>query len=447
VLKPIFRFREPGESLAHALVVWALACAVAVVAVLLSRHATDGGLLYANVLLTSTLITREGLRVLENNLTATRCVNRQFDDKFGVEGAKIGQIVNARKPIRVIGRTGQAAQIEGITETSVPVPLTTQAGVDLEVSQADLLLAIDDFGDRLLKPCIASIANRMDADVCALATQVANMEGLPGTTPNAILTYLLAGVDLDNNATPMDNDRHLILTPLAQAYIIDALKGLFQQADAIAQQYVKGQMGRAVGFNWYMDQNIFTYTVGALGGVPLVNGANQTGTSLITNGWTAAAAPRLLVGDDFTIAGVHSVNPQSRQSTGILQKFTVQLAASSDGSGNLTATIAPPIIPSGQYQTVDASPASGAAITVLGPANTQSPQNLAFHRDAFTLVTADLPEPRGVDMSGRLSDKQLGVSILFVRAYDVFSGQLISRLDILYGTAVLRQELAARIAA
>jgi hypothetical protein len=428
----------------------ALAVLVGAVLVLAWHGASSADfalLLLGNVLLTSTLITREGLRVLENHLTTTKCVNRQFDDKFGVSGAKVGQIVNARKPIRVLGRTGQAAQIEGITETSVPVPLTTQAGVDLEVSQADLLLSIDDFGDRILKPCIASIANRMDADVNALATQVANMEGTPGTTPNQLLTYLLAGVDLDNNAAPMDNDRHLVLTPIAQAYIIDALKGLFQQADRISQQYIKGQMGQAIGFAWYMDQNISTYTTGLQGGVPLVNAAGQTGNTLVTNGWTAAVANRLGVGDVFTVAGVHAVNPQSRQSTGILQKFTVSAIAASDGSGNLTVTFQPPILPNGQYQTVDIAPTAGAAITVIGAASTQSPQNLAFHRDAFTLVTADLPEPRGVDMSGRLSDKQLGISILFVRAYDVFSGQLIARLDVLYGVAVLRQEIAARIAA
>lgn len=430
------------------LLVWLVAAVACLVTYTLGHNPYDSVLvLVGNVLLTSTLITKESMRVLENNLTAGHCVNRQFDDKFAVEGAKVGQIVNARKPIKVIGRTGQAAQIEGITETSVPVPLTTQAGVDIEISQADLLLSIDDFGDRILKPCIASIANRMDADICALATAVANMEGTPGTTPNAILTYLLAGVDLDNNATPMDNDRHLILTPIAQAYIIDALKGLFQQASAIAQQYIKGQMGTAVGFHWYMDQNATTYTVGTQGGVPLVVGANQTGNTLITNGWTAAALQRLNIGDVFTLAGVHSVNPQSRQSTGILMRFTVSVPGSSDGAGNMTITFQPPLIPSGQYQTVDTTAAGGAAITVFGASATQSPQNLAFHRDAFTLVTADLPEPRGVDMAGRLSDKQLGVSILFVRAYDVFSGQLISRLDLLYGTAVLRQELAARIAA
>ncbi len=408
---------------------------------------TPDALLHDNILLTSTLITREAMMVLENNLTTTKCVNRQYDDKFGVEGAKVGQIVNARKPIRVVGRTGQAAQIEGITETSVPVALTTQAGVDLEVSQADLLLSIDDFGDRILKPVIASIANRMDADVNALATQVANMQGTPGVTPSALLTYLLAGVDLDNSAAPMDGDRHLVLTPLSQAYIIDALKGLFQQASAIAEQYAKGQMGMAIGFTWYMDQNISTFTVGPQGGTPLVNLAGQTGPSLNTKGWTGAIAVRLNAGDRFTVAGVYSVNPQSRQSTGILQKFVVTASFSSDGSGNGAVSISPPIIPSGQYQTVNASPADAAAITVQGAANTQSPQNLAFHRDAFTLVTADLPMPRGVDMSGRLSDKQLGISLLFVRAYDIMSGQLITRVDVLYGVAVLRQELACVIAA
>lgn len=400
-----------------------------------------------NTLLTSTLITREAMRVLENNLTATKCVNRQYDDKFGVEGAKVGQIVNARKPIRVIGRTGMGAQLEAITETSVPVPLTTQAGVDLEVSQADLLLSIDDFGDRILKPCVASIANRMDADVCALAKSVAAVVGTPGTPPSALLTYLLAGVALDNQATPMDGDRHLVLTPMSQAVIVDALKGLFHQASAIEEQYAKGQMGTAIGFKWYMDQNIYTQTVGPLGGAPVVDLANQTGDTINTRGWTAAAAPRLNIGDDFTIAGVYEVNPQSRQSTGALQRFTVTQAFSSDAAGKGGVHVSPPLVPSGQYQTVSASPADGAAITVLGAAGTSSPQNLAFHRDAFTLVCADLPMPRGVDMSGRLSDKQLGISILFVRAYDIMAGQLISRLDVLYGVAVLRQELACRIAA
>jgi hypothetical protein len=444
------RFREPGESLTHALLMWAVASGLVYAAALLLEHVFGGGagasILFAdNTLLTSTLITRESMRVLENNLTTVKCVNRQYDSKFGVEGAKIGQIVNARKPIRVVGRTGQAASIEPITETSVPVPLTTQAGVDLEVSQADLLLKIDDFGDRILKPCVANIANRMDADTAAIAQQFWENVGTPATTPNALLTYLLAGVALDNNLAPQDNERHLILTPLSQAYIVDALKGLFQQSSKIAEQYVEGKMGRAIGFSWYMDQNLPTQTVGPQGGMPLVNGAGQSGNSLITDGWTAAAASRLVTGDRFTIAGVYQVNAQSRVSNGNLQEFVVTAPASSDGSGNLTVYFNPPLVASGQYQTVDSLPADNAAITVVGAANAVSPTNIAFHRDAMTIVTADLPLPRGVDMAGRLSDKQLGMSISFVRAYDVFSGQLISRLDVLYGCALLRGELGTVI--
>lgn len=400
-----------------------------------------------NQLLSSTLITREALRVLENNLTFTRNVNRQYDDKFGIEGAKVGQVINARKPPRYVGRSGQAAQVEAISETTVPVPLTTQFGVDLEVSSADLLLNIDDFGDRILKPAVAVIANKIDSDGLSLVTQIANAVGTPGTTPNALLTYLLAGVALDNNAAPQDGQRYITITPLMQAYIVDALKGLFQQASAISEQYRKGRMGTAIGFEWEMDQNCPTFTVGPQGGTPLVNGAGQTGSTLVTKGWTSAAASRLVAGDVFTVAGVYMVNPQSRQSTGQLMQFTVGAGFSSDGSGNGSVTISPALIPSGQFQTVSASPTDGAAITVLGAANTVSPQGVAYHRDAFTLVSADLPVPRGVDMAGRLADKQLGISIRFIRQYDVNSDQFISRLDVLYGWAVLRMELASRIAA
>ncbi len=440
------RFRDPGESLIHALLMWTIAVSVGYLfASLFSPH---GSVLFAdNLLLTSTLITRESMRVLEANLTIVKCVNRQYDSKFGVEGAKVGQIVNARKPIRVVGRVGQAAVIEPITETSVPVPLTTQAGVDLEISQADLLLKIDDFGDRILKPCIANVANRMDADMGAIGTQFWNNQGTPGTTPNALLTYLLAGVALDNNLAPQDGERHLILTPLSQAYIVDALKGLFQQASKIAEQYVEGKMGRAIGFIWYMDQNLPTQVIGPQGGVPIVSAAGQSGNSITTSGWTAAAANRLGPGDTFTIAGVYMVNAQSRVSNGTLQQFEVTAPIDSDSGGLATIYFQPPIVASGQYQTVDSLPANSAAITVTGTANVQSPQNLAFHRDAMTIVTADLPLPRGVDMSGRLADKQIGISISFVRAYDVMSGQLISRLDVLYGVALLRGELGDRIQA
>jgi len=391
------------------------------------------------------MITNEALRVLVNNLAFTNRVNRQYSNKFAIEGAKIGTVVNARKPPRYIGRTGTAIGIEDATETQVPVTLTTQFGVDISFSSADLTLSISDFSDRFIKPAIATIANKIDFDGLQLYKTVPNSVGTPGTVPNALLTYLLAGVKLDDNATPMDGERSVIINPLMQATIVDALKGLFQSSTEIKAQYEKGKMGTAAGFDWYMDQNVGVATIGPLGGTPLVNGAAQTGTNLVTDGWTAAAASRLVQGDVFTIAGVFGVNPQNRQSTGALQQFVVTAAVSSDGAGNATIPIFPALTLTGAFQTVTALPADNAAITVVGAASTSSPQGLAFHKDAFTFVSADLQLPRGVDMAARVSDPETGLSIRMVRQYVIATDQFPCRLDILYGWKELRPETACRI--
>lgn len=401
-----------------------------------------------NTLLTISMITREALRVLENNLTFAKNVNRQYDDKFGVEGAKIGTVLNVRKPPRYLGRVGQALQVEGSVETQVPVTLNVQFGVDLQFSSQDLSLSIDDFSDRFVKPAIACVANKIDADGLALYNQIYQSVGTPGTAPSALLTYLQAGVKLDDSAAPMDGLRSIVITPLMQATIVDALKTLFQQATAIAEQYAKGQMGRAIGFDWYMDQNCSAHQTGTWAGTPLVNGANQIGATIIVDGWTNPT-DTLKKGDNFTLAGVFKVNPQSRQSTGSLQDFIIT-ADTTMTSGSMTLPIDPPIIISGANQTVTGSPADNAVMLMFNGTTTQfsnklSPTGLLFHRDAFTLVTADLPLPGGVDMAARVSDKQLGISIRMIRAYDINTDLFPCRLDILYGWAVLRPELACRM--
>lgn len=400
----------------------------------------------ANTLLTISMITREALLVLENNLTFTKGVNRQYDSRFGVEGAKIGTVLNVRKPPRYVGRTGTAISIEDATETQVAVTLDTQFGVDITFTSEDLALKIDDFSKRFISPAVATVANKIDHAGLALYKTVYNSVGVPATVPSALLTYLKAGVKLDENAAPMDGQRSICITPMMQATIVDALKGLFQQSAAIASQYRRGQMGTAIGLDWFMDQNCNTHTVGPQGGTPLVNGSTSSGaTTLVTDGWTSSAASRLKEGDIFTIAGVNSVNPQSRQSTGSKQQFVVTADVSSDGSGNLTAAISPAITSSGAFQTVDALPADNAALAIIGAASAQSPQGILHHKDAFTLAMADLPLPQGTDMAARVSDPQLGMSIRMIRDYDITTDKFPCRLDVLFGWAALRPELACRI--
>lgn len=418
----------------------------------------------ANNLLTPIMITRDAARVLENNLVFTKFVNREYSDEFAVRGAKIGATINVRIPPQYVGRTGVNLAVEDAVETYRPLTLTTQFGVDIAFTTQDMTLSIDDFSDRFIKPAMATIANKVDYDGMQMAkNNTWNQVGTPGTVPNSGLTYLQAGVKLKNMAVPLDDNISAVLSPLAEATLVDAQKGLFQQADAIADQYRSGTMGRAFGMKFSMDQNVPLHTVGPLGGSPAVNGAQSasaapsgnitssganllTPFSLVTNGWTAAAALRARAGDVFTLAGVFSVNPQSRQSTGQLQQFVVTADANSDGSGNATINILPRPIFSGPFQNVTSASNNIPTTTPLvftGTASTGYTQDLVFHKDAYMLGTADLIMPDGVDWKARVQYK--GISIRAVRQYRIGTDDLPTRLDVLYGWNPLYPQLAARV--
>lgn len=399
----------------------------------------------SNTLLTISMITREAAMVLENNLTFAKHVNRDYDDKYAIEGAKIGDTVNVRKPPRYVGRTGQTLSIENSTETSVPVQLTTQFGVDIQFSSKDLALNIDDFSKRFIKPAMAVVANKIDRDGLLLYQTVYNATGAPGTAPTDLDYFLKGNAKLADEACPQDGQLATVLSPWTQASMVQGLKGLFQSSSQIKEQYEQGNMGLAAGQKFSMDQNVYNHTVGPLGGSPLVTLAGSSGNTLVTRGWTSAAASRLKKGDVFTIAGVYAVNPQSRQNTGQLRQFVVTADFSSDASGNGSVSISPALTASGQFQTINAMPIDGAAITVLGAANTVTPANLIYHPAAFTLASADLPLPGGVDMAARLSSKKLGMSVRMVRAYDIVNDIFPCRLDVLYGWAAIYPELACRV--
>ena len=398
-----------------------------------------------NILLTISMITREALRVLENVLVLAKYVRRDFDDKFAVEGAKIGSTLNIRKPPRYTVRIGQALAIQNATETQVPLSLDTQSGVDIEFSSQDLALSIDDFSERFIYPAIAAVANDIDARGLLLYRDIYNAIGTPGVVPASMLLYLQNKQRLGEEAVPMDGLLSMVVTPGMEAVIVNALSGLFQESTKIAEQYAKGTMGRALGFKFSMDQNIATHTSGVFttGSTPLTNGANQTGNSLITDGWAASTAI-FSRGDVFTL-GINAVNPQSRADTGALRQFVVTDDVTSSGAGAATIPIEPAMTLTGPFQTVAALAADGVALTMLGAESTASPQGLGFHKDAFVFASADLPLPGGVDKAARVSDKQLGMSLRMIRAYDINSDNWPCRLDILSGWATLYPELACRM--
>jgi hypothetical protein len=412
-----------------------------------------------NNLLTISKITNEALMVLENELTFTNNVTREYDDQFAVTGAKIGNTLNVRRPGRFIGTTGPALNVEDFNETSVPVTLSTQFHVDTQFTTQDLALSLDMFSDRVLKPAVAAIANKMDLDGLTMAkNNVANIVGTAGTPPTGLITYLTAGAYLDSEGAPRDGRRSCVVEPFTSATIVDSLKGLFVPSDVIGKQYTKGMMGRdSAGMNWYMDQNVVNQTFGSYAGKTL-SVATNTASFGIATGWAqfgtlqlvASAALTLNQGDVIQIAGVFAVNPQNRAAygSGKLRNFVVQSTTAVATGGGTAVTVSPAIITGGQFQNVVVQTTSGTAVvTPFNNTGTVSPQNLVFHKNFATLATADLELPDGVHFAGRASDKDLGLSIRVVRQYTINNDSIPTRLDVLYGWAPLYPELGCRVAA
>ena len=414
----------------------------------------------ANTLLTISKITNEALMVLENELTFTSEVNREYDDQFAVSGAKIGSTVNVRKPARFIGTTGPNLSVEDFNETSIPVTLNTQFHVDTQFSTADLALSLDMFSDRVIKPGVAAIANKIDRDGLVLAkNSIANIVGTAGVPPTSLLTYLTGQAYLDSEGAPRDGRRACIVEPFTSATIVDSLKGLFMPSQKISEQYEKGMMGTdSAGMRWRMDQNVVSQTFGSYATATLSTNTT-TFTGSLTSGWassstitisaTSAAAP-IQQGDVITIANVYAVNPQNRQPYGTnrLRNFVVTSAVTIASGGSASVTVSPAIITAGQFQNVYVSATSSSAVvTPFNNTGTVSPQNIILHRNCETLACADLELPAGVVFAGRASDKELGLSIRCVRQYTINNDSIPCRLDVLYGWAMLYPELGCRVAA
>lgn len=415
----------------------------------------------ANQLLTRQEITRAPLMTLENELRVLRQFYRDLDVEFGKKGGKIGETIYVRKPARFIGRDGQAWNPEGMVDTQVPITINQQSGVDFEFSTAEKYLTLDDFKTRYADKAAIAIANKLDYRCASVATtNIANQVGTPGTTPglsstDAFNIYGNANTILTQMGFPLKSSpRMLVLNSAMNLGWTTFAKAFFNPQSELAKQWKTGQVSNALGDEWFEDENINVQTIGALGGTPAVNGANQTGTALITDGWTATIAALLNVGDTIQITGVFSVNPQSRVSTGRLQDFVVQATAASDGGGNSTLTIMPAIVPSGQFQNVTNAPADNSLIQVYHTAaagqgaiaGLASPQGLLLTKECMAFVSFPGDVPDGVDMGFEDRSNEIGVSLRFVRIFSGKEDMWITRYDVYYGMGPLYMEGGVRIA-
>lgn len=400
----------------------------------------------ANTLLTIDKVTNEAVRVLHSSTAFLKNINKEYDDQFAQSGAKIGDTLRVRKPPKYTVRDGRVMSVQNATETFVSLPVTTQKGVDMNFTSAEFAMSIDDFSQRFLKPSMSVLGAVLDFNALSMTLDVYNSVGAPGTTPASFQVWADAGAKLDDNLAPRDGDRTAILSPAAMARTVDGLKGLFQAGDAIADQYRSGVMARAIDLKWAIDQNVRNVTMGTRSGTVQVTCPSgfTTGTSTVNIDGLAGATDTVKRGEVFTIGSVFDVNAETKQTLTTLKQFVVlsdATASSNAAALNVSPTVYGPT--SGALQNVSALPADNASVTFYGTTSTSVyPQNLIFHRDAFTFATADLKLPRSAEMAAR--KVQDGISLRIWEGADITNDQFPTRSDVLFGYATIYPELACR---
>lgn len=394
----------------------------------------------ANTILTPTAVTRKALMILHQKLAFVGTIERQYDNQFAKDGGKIGDSLKIRLPNKYTTATGTTITPQATAEESVTLTVATQRHVPMSFFTAELTLNLDDFSDRILDPAMAVLAAAIENDAFNMALDVYQQVGTPGSTPTALLTYLTAGARLDDSLAPR-TQRNIQLGPLAAATLIDALKGLFQDSATIAKQYRDGLLGRTGGFDWYANTLIKRFSNGDTVASITVSGATQTGATLVLG--NTANTETWKKGQIFTAAGCYEVHPETKVSTGVLQKFVITADVTSTTT-TTTVAISPSIVTSGAKQNVSASPTNGGAIVFDGTASLQYGLILAYFKQAFAISFADLHMPKGLDFAAR--EVMDGISMRILRDYAVLTDEIITRLDVLYGYKTIRPELACRIA-
>lgn len=389
-------------------------------------------------LLTPTAVTREALRVLHQKLNFIGSINRQYDDSFAKSGAKIGDTLKIRMPNRYTVRTGKTLDTHDIAEESQDFKISTQKGVDMNFSTAELTLSLDDFSKRILEPAMAVLAANIEFDAMSMFKDVFNAQWNAGSA----ITYndVLAGrVLMQRNLAPL-NDRSANLNSQDMADLVKDTKTLFNDQAQVAKQYKEGYMGRAAGYD-FMENTLWPgFTRGAANTSYVVNTSTgiTSGSSTVV---VATGSGAMNKGDVFTIVGVNAVHPETKADIGVLQQFVVT-ADYAGGGGNIS--VSPTPVTSGAKQNVVINSAgAGKTMTFAGTASGADTTSMLYQQDAFTFATADLVMPNGVDFARR--ETMDGISLRIVRNYDINNDNLPCRIDVLYGYKALRPEWATRL--
>lgn len=405
----------------------------------------------SNSLLSIDTIADRMVAVAHEKLSFLGTVYRGYDKEYAKSGAKVGDTIRIRKPNQYTRRQGsRVMDVQDQNEGYIPLTVSTQDGVDMKFNSAELALTIDEFQKIYIEPAIAGLVSGIESDVlAALTKKTFNVVGSAGTVPGAsgdISAFHNARARLNQGLAPKDSNRALQLDSVTMASVANGAKALFHDGAQLKEAFREGYYSRAAGMDWYENERVLTLTNGSD-----VTGTTDAAAAAVTDGgsnitYDNSASVSVVVGQVFTVAGVYACHPETKQSLGYLQQFTITALP-----GSRQMTVSPSTYLSGARQNLCKSDSTALAttdfnnqtLTFIGSASTAYKYGLAYHRDAFTFATVDLPLKS--DAQSCVRKEFDGLALRVWRGSDIRNDEDLLRIDILYGYEVLKPEWATRI--
>lgn len=405
-----------------------------------------------SVMKTVGVIAKLAAGTLVDNLQFCRTIDKADKSDFdGKNGYKAGDTIQVNVPALFTPGTNMdiTSSIQAISETRVPLALDIiqSIGVDVDSRELAYQVGLESLYNRVIKPAVQGIAQGVES-ICLTRAMIAtyNIVGTAGATAFDTSTVLSSRQKLSEFLAPQA-DRSILLTPAAEVSAVNARKGFMNAPGEVSKQYISGSMGKADGYDYYSN-NLLPLLINGT-----ATGSHTVTTTVSTQGQatlaiTGTGSQTLVAGQTFTVAGVNAVHPQTKADLGYLQQFVITANATAS-SGAYTVSVSPAMYTTGSLQNITAFPASSAVVTLgAGTGNTASAgnrQNLAYHRNAFRMVSVPLVMPEAVEMAAQESFE--GVSVAVIRAFNVVTRAMITRIDFLGGFCAPRPQWACRLTA
>ncbi|MBT3010800.1 MAG: hypothetical protein KME41_03660 [Candidatus Thiodiazotropha sp. (ex Lucina pensylvanica)] len=409
-----------------------------------------------NKILTPDVIAKRGLKILHQQANFIGHITRGYDDRYAKRGAKIGNTLKIRLPNQFMPRNGTTYSAQAIDERSVSLSITQQAGVDIDITSADLTTSLDDFSGRILKPAVTQVVAQMERNCLSMVSEVYSHVVAPGD--NFLRHMLACGERLDCHLAPRDDRRLGLLAPVDGTRAVEGARGLYNPASGLSKQFKAGSLGRTAGLKFFVnthipqpsgtsdgDNNQHTKAVNFIGGFDEIKAGDDADTSTVT----LTNVADFKEGDLFTFPALPLVHPETKKRL----YYPYQGRVTAVDTIAKTVTFEPKVV-GASTGSRDANVADDQLKAKRGnnkhsvklfrvKADHVATQSVIFHPEAFCLATADLVKPEGVHSVA--VEREDGISMRVVRVYNIQEDVFHTRIDVLYGYTVLRPELAVRL--